>query len=178
MLKWFVVICDKYDYECWLEMDTQFGLSLDVLSRFYEKFDFVRVDELVMKRPCKPSRSKSYDTFEISEQLYLIESFDSLIDVLISEYTTFDDDDFGSKESAEAYRERIKNYTNNLRNTFNKVSPILQTEERISYINLYSLYLAVDSMLAHLDSFEEDYHIEDDMHNFYNFKDFLESKLF
>ena len=170
LLKWFVGICDKYDYECWLEMDTQFGLSLDILSHFYEKFDFVRVDELVMKRPCKSNRSKVYNTHDISEQQYLI-------DTILTEYTTFDDADFGGKKNAEAYRERIRNYTNSLQSTFDKIVPVLETEETVSYMNLYSLYLAADGILAHLESFEEDYDIEDDMHDFYNFKVLLESEL-
>lgn len=177
LLKWFVGICDKYDYECWLEMDTQFGLSLDVLSHFYEKFDFVRVDELIMKRHCKSNRSKIYNTDDISEQLYLIDSCDDLIDTIVTEYITFDDKDFGDKKNAEAYRERIRNYTNSLQNTFKKIVPVLETEETVSYMNLYSLYSAVDGVLAHLESFEDEYDIEDDMNDFYNFKAILESKL-
>lgn len=177
LLKWFVGICDKYDYECCLEMDTQFGLSLDTLSHFYEKFDFVRVDELVMKRPCKSNRSKVYNTDDISEQLYLIDSYDDLIDTILTEYTTFDNADFGGKKNAEAYRERIRNYTNNLQSTFDKIVPVLETEEIVSYMNLYSLYLAADGILAHLESFEEDYDIEDNMLDFYYFKVLLESEL-
>ena len=177
LLKWFVGICDKYDYECWLYMDTQFGLSVDVLYHFFEKFDFIRGDELLMKRPCKSDRSKSYHTFDISKHLHLIQSFNSLTDTLILEYTTFNNDDFSSKKSVKSYIERIKNYANTLRNTFDKTLSILQTKETISYMDLYSLYLAVDGLLSHLESFEEDYDIEDNIDDINDFSTVLESKL-
>lgn len=177
LLKWFVDICDKYDYECWLKMDTQFGLSLDILYNFYQKAGFIRVDELIMMRPCKSNRDNYYKTSDIFEYLYLIDSTHYLIDILVSEYTTFNETDFGDEKSVKEFKGFILNYANTLRNTFDKMSLILQTEEHISYMNLRSLFLAVDGILNHLESFEDDYNIEDEMNDIYNFKAILESYL-
>lgn len=174
LLDWFVGLCDRYDYEVNLDIDTRFKTPIDVLENFYSKRDFVRVSDSHMIRPSKSKRGNEYSTFDLRKKLYLAKDFKYLLDKI--ESTVLDlDDEVDTEESAILYKDKTKNYLSTLDRDITTGLNSIKTSENIKYVELYRL---IESLLTIIEFSEMEYEFEkltDKINNLKSFTDILKS---
>ena len=163
LLNWFVNLCDKYDYSATLDIDPKFGVSFEVLEKFYKKAGFIRTSQDAMTRPCLSDRNKNYESNLFDDKLDLLYKAKLLIQKAIKLYTDFDDCDFGDINESKKFKAKAHNHEKEISNTITQSIVTIESSNTISYSLLYSLYNSLNNTLAYIELYEEEFdnNIED-----------------
>lgn len=173
LLDWFVNLCDKYDYRVELDMDTKFGIPIEVLEKFYGKRDFVRISDSHMIRPSITERNNKYSTLELRDNLYLLKEYNYLLNKIKDTILDPSDEDNMEDESI-LYKEKIKNYLSTLERDFKVGLSIIENGEYIGYVDLYKLKESILTIIEFAEMEYDSDKLSDSIDNLKSFVNKLE----
>ena len=157
LLNWFVNLCDKYDYSVTLDIDPKFGVSFEVLEKFYKKAGFIKTSQDAMARPCLSDRKKNYESNLFADKLDLLYKAKLLIQKAIKLYTDFDDYEFGDIKESKIFKDKAHNHEREMLNIITQSIVTIESSNAISYSLLYSLYNTLNNLLGYIELYEEEF---------------------